>query len=209
MMHGLDRRQVGPLFLVFLILAAAFGCVRETEKRKITPATLRPQTSAAKAEQRRVASPTGPIVTAVMLDPAPYLPSVYSQEGLDALRAALQSRGFRVLPACGWDELFETERGVKRTKAELAIIVAFQDQPRLATVEASEQSCACKFSGSVVEVASGRVLHREEAEHEGTPGRGFEKACLSAVLASANAYSEVAAHILRNYEAGQTSSESN
>ena len=208
MRRRFDQRQVGLLLVVFLILVTAFGCVRETEKRKITPATLRPPTSAPNAEQRRVTSPTGPIVTAVMLDPAPYLPSVYSQEGLDALMAALQSKGFRLLPASGWDELFETERGVKRTKAELAIVVAFQDLPRLATVEASEQTCACKFSGSVVEVASGRVLHREDAEHEGTPARGFEKACLNAVLASANAYSEVAAHVMRNYESGQTSSES-
>ena len=194
--------------MVFLILATAFGCVKETEKREVTPAAPRPPRSAPNAEQRRDASPTGPIVTAVMLDPVPYLPSVYSQEGLNTLMAALQSKGFRLLPASGWDELFENEGGVKRPKADLAIIVAFKDLPRLATAEASEQTCACKFSGSVVEVTSGRVLHRQEAEQEGTPARGFEKACLNAVLECAAAYSEVAAQIMRDYEAGQTSSKS-
>ncbi len=197
------RRHLGFALIVLVALAATGGCVKETQKRKITPTTHRQSRSSAKADQDRGASRSGPLVTAVMLDPAPYLPSVYSQKGLDALVAALQAKGLRVFRASGWDDLSETQRGVKRLKAELAIIVSFRDVPNLATIDASEQRCACKFSGSVVEVASGRVLHREEVEHEGTPGPGFEKACWGAVLASARAYSEVAAHIIGNYEAGR------
>ena len=117
--------------------------------------------------------------------------------------AALQAKGLRVFRASGWDDVSETKRGVKRLKAELAIIVSFRDIPNLATVDASDQKCACRFSGSVIEVASGRVLDKQQAEHEGSPGRGFEKVCLSAVLASVRAYSEAAAHIIRNYEAGR------
>jgi len=195
------RRHIGFALIVLVVLAVIAGCVKETQKRKITPTAHRQ--SRAKADRDRGASRSGPVISAVMLDPAPYLPSVYSQEGLDALVVALQSKGLRVFRASGWDDLSETKRGVKRLKAQLAIIVSFRDIPNLATVDASDQKCACKFSGSVVEVASGRVLHREEVKHEGAPDRGFEKACWGAVLASAKAYSEVAAHVVGNYEANR------
>jgi len=199
---GLGR--MGYVLLAFVLLAAHTACVKETQTRKITPTTHKQLRSKAKADQERGASRAGPLVCAVMLDPAPYLPSVYSQEGLDALVAALQEKGLRVWRASGWDDLSETKRGVKRLKAELVIIVAFRDMPDLATatVEAPQQECACRFYGSVVEVASGRVLNREEVEHQGAPDHGFEKACHNAVLASVRAYSEVAAHIIGSYEAG-------
>ena len=197
-------RRLGFAFLALVILAACTGCVKETQKRKLTPTRHKRQGPGVNQEDTR----SGPIVTAVMPDPAPYLPSVYSQEGLDALVAALKSKGVRVLRVNAWDDLFETKRGVKRRQADLAVVVSFLDVPKLATAALEgQQECACRLSGSVIEVASGRVLDKQETEHKGVPGRGFEKACLSAVLAGVNAYSEVAARIITSYRSGGTAIE--
>ena len=200
----LPRAHLGAALLCLAALAVLLCCVKETQKRTLTPTRHKRQGQ----DVNRDAARPGPIATAVILDPSPYLPSVYSQEGLDALIAALQSKEVRLVRVSSWDSLFETKRGVKRRRADLAVVVSFQDVPNLATATAeSQQECACKLSGSVIEVASGRVLDMQETEHEGVPGRGYEKVCLSAVLAGANAYSEVVARVITSYQHGGTAVE--
>ena len=196
------RLHFGFGLVVLTGLAFLAGCVKEMERRDVTlagPAPLKPM---AAAEQNGDAS-SGPVVSAVMLDTNVRLPSPHAQDGLKTVVAALHSRGLDAFSASGWDDLYEVEAGVKTLRAQLAIIVSFQDVLKLETMDDAEQKCGCKLTGRIIEVASGRVLHGEDAEHEGEPDKGFEKACLSAVISSAKAYAEAAAEVIESYGAPQ------
>ncbi|HUT02386.1 MAG TPA: hypothetical protein VM163_00645 [bacterium] len=196
------RLHFGLGLVILTGLAFLTGCVKEMEKRDVTLAGPAPLKPIAGAKHGGEAS-FGPVVSAVMLDVDAQLPSPYAQDGLKALVVALQSKGLDAFAASGWDDVYEVKAGVKTLRAELAIIVSFQDVLKLNTLDAAQQKCGCKFTGKIIEVASGRVLHGEDVEYEGEPGKGFDKACLSAVISSAKAYAEVARHLIENYRAPQ------
>jgi len=185
--------------LIIVGLAFLAGCVKEVKEQRVTfaqPPALKPNVGAKHDEPS-----FGPVVLAVMLDADAYLPSIQSQDGLKALVADLQSKGLDAFAASGWDDVYEVKAGVRTLRAQLAIIVSFQDVPKLNSVDAAQQKCGCKFTGKIIEIASGRILHEEDVEHDGASGEGFEKACLNGIISSAKAYAEVVAHLIKNYHA--------
>ncbi|MBN1593135.1 MAG: hypothetical protein JW941_07825, partial [Candidatus Coatesbacteria bacterium] len=183
---------------IVAFMAVCLGCVKETQSRAVVPTENKWQ----KPVTTHHRTHSGAAIIAVMLDPAPYLPSVYSEEGLRAIQRALISKGKRLVQAECWDDLFETTRGVRRHRADLAVIVSFRDVPDLATSSPEvKQECACKLSARIVEVGSSKLVDSRDLEQRGAPDTGFDKACLNSVLVAAQRYADIAAGLIADYDA--------